>query len=99
MVRSALFFIPVQPETCRRKLRVEVGAVLLDVAGPLRRHVGVREDRGYRALGLAGAAVDALIRVDVVLVSAFIYAVDRTHLDAACVLRPDAWFADYVRHG
>src|SRR5690606_40951306 len=47
---------------------LKVRPVLLDVVGPLRGDVGVREDRGDGALRLAGAAIDALVRVDVVLV-------------------------------
>jgi hypothetical protein len=73
-------------------------AVLLNVVRPFRGHVGVREDGRDRTLGLAGAAVDALVRVDVILVLAFIDAVHRTHLDAACVLGADARFSDHIWH-
>src|SRR5207253_1546266 len=39
-------------------------SVLFDVRLPLGRDVGVDEDGGDRALGLAEAAVDALVRID-----------------------------------
>src|SRR5690606_27894657 len=79
-----------------RPASAEVGAVLLDVVRPLGRDIGVREDRSDGALGLAGAAVDALVRMDVVLVLALIDAVDGTDLDAARVLRPDARLGDHI---
>src|SRR5690606_41741267 len=72
--------------------------VLRDVLGPLRGHVRVREDGGHRAFRLARAAVDALVRVDVVLVLTLIYAVHRANLDAARILGPDARLGDDVRH-
>ena len=74
----------------------EVNAVLFDVGGPLGRHVGVREDGGDGTLGLTCAAVDALVGMDVVLVFTLVYAVDRTHLNAARDLRPDARLGDAV---
>src|SRR5690606_28783488 len=77
---------------------VEISAVLLDVFVPLRRDVGVGEDRRHRTLGLAGAAVDALVRVDVVLILALVDTVHRAHFDAARVLRPDAGLGDHVWH-
>src|SRR5262249_16140789 len=50
---------------------------------------------------LAGAAVDALIRVNVehlVLVAVVVDAVHRANVDAGAVLRADARRGDYVRH-
>src|SRR5690606_20222605 len=77
---------------------IEVGAVLIDVVDPLRRHIGVREYRRDRAFRLTGVAVNALVRADVVLVLALVYAVHRAHLDAARVLGPDARLRYHVRH-
>src|SRR6266511_828934 len=65
---------------------------------PLRRHVVVVEDRFDRADGLAGAAVHALVGVDVEHAVALINAVDRTLLDAGPVLDVNAWLADDVGH-
>src|ERR1700675_3007830 len=39
-------------------------SVLLDVILPLLRSLGRLEDRGHRALRIAGPAIDALLRVD-----------------------------------
>src|SRR5688572_1980590 len=64
--------------------------VLLDIIRPLRRHVAVREDGLHGTLGLARAAVDALVGVDVEHLVRLVDAVDRAHLHAARVLRPDA---------
>jgi hypothetical protein len=73
--------------------------VFLDVVGPLRRHIGVREDRLNRALGFASSAVDALIGVNVELVVTLVDAVHGTDLDAAGVFGPDAGLSDDVCHG
>src|SRR4029079_2472844 len=59
-----------------------------------------------RALGLARAAVDALVRVDVELIcaleSGLVFArvdtVDWANVDAGRVLNVDAWLGDHVRH-
>src|SRR5690606_1816673 len=69
-----------------------------DVVRPLRRNVGIGEDRLNGTLGLARAAVDTLVGVDVELIFRLIDAVDRTHLDAACVFHGNAGFRDHVRH-
>src|SRR3954462_14799313 len=63
------------------------------------RHVLFGEDRGHRALRLAGAAIDALVGVDEELLVAFVDAVDGTDVDARLVLDADAGFGDDVGHG
>src|SRR5206468_5649563 len=65
---------------------------------PLRRHVVLVEDRLDRADRLAGAAVDALVRVDVEHPVALVDAVDRAFLDAGLVLDVDARLGDDVGH-
>src|SRR3989475_780027 len=72
--------------------------VLRDVGLPLRRRVFLGKDSGDRALGLARAAVDALVGVDVELVLALVDAVHRAHVDAGAVFDVDAGFGDDVRH-
>src|SRR6185503_2083567 len=64
----------------------------------LRLGVGVRQDRLGRALGLAHAAVDALVGMDDEHVVALVEAVNRAHLDAVHVLALDAVFGDDVSH-
>src|SRR5690606_29422710 len=81
-----------------RRALLKERPVLLDVAGPLRRDIGVREDRGDRALRLARATIYALIRVDVILILALVDAVHRADLDAARVLGADTGLGDDVRH-
>src|SRR5690606_40439543 len=49
-------------------------------------------------LGLAGAAVDALVGIDEVHVVCLVDAVHRADLHAAGVLGSDAWLRDHVRH-
>src|ERR1700730_9558321 len=74
--------------------------VELGVGLPLLGDVVVHEDSRHRARGLAGAAVDALFRVDVklgVFISA-VDAVDRADIDAGLVLGTDARLGDYVSH-
>src|SRR5947208_2085353 len=56
------------------------------------------EDRRHGAFGLARAAVDALIRVDVQHVLALINAIHGTHVHAGPVLHVDAGFRDDVGH-
>jgi hypothetical protein len=60
--------------------------------------VVVVEDGLDRADGLAGAAVHALVGVDVEHAVAFVDAVDRAFLDAGLVLDVDAGLADDVGH-
>ena len=56
------------------------------------------EDRLDRALGLAGAAVDALLRIDHEHPAELVDAVDRADIDAGLVLNVDAGLGDDVRH-
>src|SRR3954465_11061321 len=56
------------------------------------------EDRLDRALRLARAAVDALLRVDHEHPVRLVDAIDRTDVDAGLVLDVDARLADHVRH-
>src|SRR3954452_3378389 len=73
----------------------------LHVARPLDRQRLLGEDRVDRALPLARAAVDALIRVDEELpVRAFLVmdAVDRTDRDARDVEHVDARLGDHIGH-
>src|SRR3954451_12409722 len=60
--------------------------------------LGVGQDGLGRALGLAHAAVDALVGVDDEHVVALVETVDRADLDAIHVLAPDAGLGDYVGH-
>src|SRR6266545_434061 len=73
--------------------RVGGGEVL-----PLGRDVVLVEDRLHRADGLAGAAVHALVGVDVEHAVALVDAVDRALLDAGLVLHVDAGLGDDVGH-
>src|SRR5690606_2783042 len=74
---------------------LDVGAV---VVAPLRRHVVLVVDGLHGADGLARAAVDALVGVDVQRPLALVDAVDRTLLDARLVLDVHARLGDYVSH-
>jgi len=73
--------------------------VLLREVRPLVRYVCIGEDRLNRALRLTGAAVDALVRMDVELILTLVDAVDGAHLDATRVFRLDAGLGDDIRHG
>ena len=59
----------------------------------------LREDRLDRALGLAGTAVDAFLRVDHENPARFVYAIHGTNVDARLVFDVDARLSDDVRHG
>src|SRR5688572_14580514 len=74
-----------------RKIRVDLEPLL-------RLGVRVRQDCLGRALGLAHAAVDALVGMDDEHVVALVEAVDRAHLDTVHVLALDAVFGDDVSH-
>src|SRR5215469_1625880 len=65
---------------------------------PLGGQFVVDEDGLDRADGLAGAAVDALIRMDVEHRVALVDAIHRADLDAGLVLDVDAGFRDHIRH-
>jgi len=89
-------WLPVGPS--RRVGTLEYFAVDLDEFLEIRRHVLFRKNRGDRALGLARAAIDALVGMDVELVGSFIDAVYRTHVNAGAVLRILAGFSYDVGH-
>jgi len=89
-------WLPVGPS--RRVGTLEYFAVDLDEFLEIRRHVLFRKNGGDRALGLARAAIDALVGMDVELIGSFIDAVDRTHVDTGAVLRILAGFSYDVRH-
>src|SRR5690606_28140353 len=106
--RTLLFpprLVPLGLEFFGRKT-IPVG-VLLDERLPFLRHVIFGEDGVHRAFGLAGAAVDAFVRVDVQLRHFFklragrrrMDAVYRADLDARGVLRADARFRNHECHG
>src|SRR5215207_4001542 len=71
-------------------------AVLLSEALPLLRYGALVEDGVHWALGLAGAALDALVRVDVVHLLGLVDARDRADVNAAGVLLADAGLDDDV---
>ncbi len=72
--------------------------VLGGVAGPLLRHGILGKDGGYWTFWLAGATIDALVRVDVVLVFTLIDAVNGANLDARRVLGSNAGLGNNVWH-
>src|ERR1051325_1284366 len=82
-------------------LRVDFDEVL-----PLFRRLVERENRLHRTRRNAGAAVDALVRMDEQLVRTFelglvlprMDAVDRADIDTGGVLRADAGFGNDIRH-
>src|SRR5262245_34044584 len=81
-----------------RDVRPLAGEVGVDLQPLLRLAVGVGQDRLGRALGLAHAAVDALVRMDDEHVLALVEAVDGADLDTVHVLALDAVFGDDVSH-
>src|SRR5690606_10928650 len=60
--------------------------------------LGIRDDRFYRTLGFAHAAIDALVRMDHQHVLAGVEAVDGADLDAVHVLALDADLCNDVGH-
>ena len=66
---------------------------------PLVRQCVLGKDRLDGALGLARAAVDALLGIDHEDATGFVDAVDRADIDAGAVLDVDAGLGDDVRHG
>ena len=97
---SARGFFGVHGGSRCRAIRVP-GRVDLRVLGPFDRQRFLGEDCVHRALGLARAAIDALVRVDEELpISAFLVmdAVDRTDLDTGDVEHVDARLSDHVGH-
>src|SRR5215467_5176912 len=97
-------------EETRRERRLALGRGLdagvvleellvhLDVLLPVRRRLVLGEDRLDGADGLASAAVDALIRMDVEHGLALVDAVHGAHLDAGLVLHVDTGFSNDIRH-
>ena len=77
---------------------VEVVDVGLGVVAPLVRQVVLVEDRLDRAHRLAGAAVDALVGVDVEHPPALVDAVDRALLDAGLVEQIHTRLGNHVGH-
>jgi len=84
----------------RRGLAREVAGVERDRLTPLAWHRAQLEDGFHRAGWLTGAAIDALIWIDVVLVVflAGVDAVDWAHVHTGCVLNADAGLADDIGH-
>jgi hypothetical protein len=82
------------------RLLVEVGLVDLRVVLPLVRHRVFGKDRAHWTNRLACAAVDALIRMDVVHIVCIcrINAVNWAHIYTARIFDPNAWFRDHVGH-
>src|SRR5574341_764146 len=72
--------------------------VLLDVGLELVRRVLFGEDGRHRAFGLAGAAVYALVRVDVEHVLTLVDAVHRADVYTAPILHPNARLGDDIGH-
>ena len=84
--------------SARRVRTLEHVAIYLDVLLEVRRHILFRKDRRHRTLGLARAAIDAFIRVDVELFRSLVDAVDRADVDAGAILGVLAGFSYYVGH-
>src|SRR5690242_12207815 len=78
----------------------EIVGVDLDEIAPLLRDLVFGKDRVHRAGIDAGAAVDALVRVDVVHVRRVVRVntVDRANLDAGGVFYVDTRLSDDVSH-
>ena len=87
-------------------LAPEKVGVFLSEFRPLFGKVVRRENRRDGTDGDTSAAIDALYRVNeehffavkLFLVLFRVNAIDRTSVDASCVLCPDAGFGDYVSH-
>src|SRR3954468_15000073 len=84
--------------TAWRAVALEHVPVDLDVLLEMTRHIFLGEDRRHRTLGLARAAVDALVGMNEQLLLTFVDAIDGTDVDARAVLRIDAGFGDDVGH-
>src|SRR5437899_10930232 len=74
-------------------------AVFLGEALPLVWHGALVENGIHGALRLAGAALDAFVRVDVVHLLRFVDARDGAHVHTTGVLGADTVFDDHVGHG
>ena len=103
-----LFRCGVQLSFCSERLKsaFEIVGVDLREVGPFLGEIVEREDGGDRADGDAGAAIDALHRVDVDhvdrgevrLVFFRVDAIHRTSVDTGRVFRSDTGFRNYVCH-
>src|SRR5664279_4414045 len=89
-----------------RWLTAEILGVALGVLFPLLGQIVERENRRNRAHRHAGAAINALDRIDVqhlfgrelIAVLLGVDAVHRTGIDAGCVFGVDARFRDHISH-
>jgi hypothetical protein len=87
-------------------LLLPIVVINLDEALPLFRHFLLGKDRGDGTSGLAGAAIDALVGIDIELdglgESRFVFArmdaVHRADVDACSVFGVDAGFGNDIRH-
>jgi hypothetical protein len=87
-------------------LAAEVGGVLFAEAFPLLGQVVAAEDRGDRADGYAGAAVDALDGIDKELISGLgavlvrlgVNTIYGTSVHTRPILGANTGFRDYIRH-
>src|SRR5262249_49109093 len=82
----------------RRWILVERLFVLGDVRLHVPRHILFRIDRVHRALRFTGAAVDALVRMDIELILGLVDAVHRTDIHTGAILDADTGFSDHVGH-
>ena len=98
-----------RPEPARlesQTLVAEIVTILRDIRRPLVRRLVQREDRLDRAGRHAGAAVDALVGMNIKHLGRFkrrfvlprMNAVHRTDVHARGILGPDAWLANDIRH-
>lgn len=101
-----LFFLTLFPCSARKSiflvgdLRTERRLILVDGNPffPLFRDIGLRKDCFHRTFRNAGAAVYALICVNVEHVLIFIETIDRAHFNAIGILAIVARFTDDIRH-
>src|SRR6185437_3097613 len=87
------------PTSCLWCFREVLGVDAREVA-PFSGYRALLEDRVYRARWLAGAAINALVRVNIILL-VFLTSMDTIHgtnIHAGCVLHADAGLADHVGH-
>src|SRR3974390_1275841 len=98
--------MPLRVVRSPQRLAAEKFGVLLGEGGPLFRKIIQREDRRNRTDRNAGAAVDALYRIDVkhfgagvlFLILLGMYAINRASVNACRVFYTNAGFRDYVCH-
>src|SRR6266849_6284447 len=92
--------------TNHNPLLLEPVCVDTNVVLPLLRDKILRENCLHRARRLASSTIDAHFRIDLEhrhlgetrLILSRVDAIDGTHFHARCVLHPDAWLSDDVRH-